>query len=345
MKMRIFKVLLTIFIIGIAANTFSLMLIPENQSGSPGQDVTVLVKVAGVEKPIQAFGTMFNFDNEILQYKGVIKMDLSSEFDYLEAYQFSPGFVKIGGISRSPIPVKSQGVLFGINFKINYNALPGKYIIALSNDILSADNTDIYFSPKDQGSTNGKINPSGIPPHVSGQELGYFIWYDQDDDTWHLKWSVNNSENKGVLLTDDIEDALTQPAIFTVTAPGAKQEDNNQDINVNATWRHRFTGIVQTDGTFTSFELEGSEVFDKVDKLENNKLVFFATEDLFDDTLVFKTDGKNLTFGLRIDSELLVNRIFIGAFRRSPKDAVFNLEKPEKSENYNLKPSSMNSIQ
>jgi len=336
--MKIISFLLMITVILFSTTAYSLKVVPENQIGKPGEEVGIQIKISQVNKPIEAFGTVFSYNPEILSYKGLTKLDLTKDFEFLEGYEYSPGFVKIAGISRIPIPEFAQGVLFSINFKVKNTAIPGGYAMTFADDITDGKTSNIYFTSKNDR-VIGEINPSGLPPHIPGNELGYFIWYNPDNDTWHLRWSVNNKEDKGVLFTDDFKNAITQPAIFTVATSEGAKSDTNIDKEIRTFWGHTFSGFVKTDGEIFEFNQEGLEPSDVFEMDGTNRIVFEAMEDLFDDTLVFKTNGNSLTFELKIDGELLPHKIFIGAYRKNPESSIFTLSKPIISNLFYMKPS------
>ncbi|MBU1626584.1 hypothetical protein KKB18_04370 [bacterium] len=335
------KTLFCFLIIGIILITlpvFSMMIIPDDMSGKPGEAVQIPVKIYQVNKPIEAFGTVFSFNPEILVYKGLSKLELTEEFDFLEGNEYSPGFIKIAGISRKPIPELSQGVFFSINFKVKNTAIPGKYLLTFADDISSGELSNIQFAKSEQVRSQGKIKSSGMPPYIPGKELGFFIWFNPDNETWFLSWGVNNSENTGALFTDDLKNATTQPATFTVLRLGeGNVKDDTEEIHSGLF--HTFSGYIESDGDIIDFTQEGMEPADKFQMIGNNKIVFAAMEEILNDTLIFKTKGTNLNIGLKIDGEFLPKKIFIGAFRENPDSAQFSIEKPENSSLNYIKPS------
>jgi len=342
--MKFISGLLMIAVLVFSPPAYSLKIIPEDNSAKPGDEIQVLVKLYQVDRQIDAFGTVFAFNPEALVYQGLSKIELTQDFDFLEGYEYAPGFVKIAGISRIPIPEFSQGVLFGINFKVKDSALPGNYIMSFANDFSESKSSNIYFTHAESSEQKGEINACGIPPHIPGKELGFFIWYTPEDETWHLSWSINNQENMDVLFTDDIEDAFTQPAILKILTPSGEEANSQETSEIRTGWGHAFSGYIESDGDITEFSQYGLEPFDSFQMVGKKKIVFVAMEELINDTLVFKTNGLNLTFELKIDGELLSHKIFIGAMRRNPDSALFSLRKPEISSLYFIKPADVTTV-
>jgi hypothetical protein len=333
---------LAITIIFFTLPVYSLKIIPDDMSGKPGDEIQIPIKIFQLDKKIEAFGTVFSFNPEILTFKGISKVELTQEFDFLEAYEYSPGFIRIAGISRIPIQQRSEGVLFGMNFKVKNAAAPGKYALTFADSVANGELSSMQFASTESGGPTGKLNSAGMPPFMPGKDLGFFIWFNPDNDTWNMSFSVNNTENKGEVFTDDLQDAITQPAFFTVlTSAGDKITPQSGEDTIHGSLYHIFSGFVQSDSEITSFSQEGMEPNDKVQMVGKDKIVFVTSEEIFNDTLVFKTNGTKLTFELKLDGEFLPKKIFIGAYKKNPNSAQFTIEKPENSSFYYIKPGSI----
>ena len=79
--------------------------------GAPGLDIDVPISIKGNVTPINAFGFEFNYCNDKLHLLDVEKGILTSDFDFFQYEEQSPGNVIIGGFHTSAIPANSDDVI------------------------------------------------------------------------------------------------------------------------------------------------------------------------------------------------------------------------------------------
>ncbi len=72
-----------------------------------------------------------------------------------------------------------------------------------------------------------KIVPTGKPSYGIGESLGYFVWQDEDDGEWHLRWSSDGAQHnyKATLVSHNGGFAKVSPFSF----------ESNDQINVTST--------------------------------------------------------------------------------------------------------------
>ncbi|MGP8330225.1 MAG: cohesin domain-containing protein [Methanosarcinaceae archaeon] len=88
-------------------------------TGFENDQIMVDIHLKGNPAPIDAFGMNFNFCADKLSFVAVQPGDLTAAFSFLNAIEFEPGSLTLGGFDSTAIPINSAGVLAQVVFQVN----------------------------------------------------------------------------------------------------------------------------------------------------------------------------------------------------------------------------------
>lgn len=112
--------------------------------GQPGQEVKIGVRVRYAPSSISAFGFDVLYDTSRLRYTGSERGNLTTSFPLFEVNEITPGRVRVGGLSQSPLPQGANGYLVWLKFMVLGNQQgQGCYWLGLDNLIDDL----VLFSP------------------------------------------------------------------------------------------------------------------------------------------------------------------------------------------------------
>ncbi|MEW6079598.1 MAG: thrombospondin type 3 repeat-containing protein [Thermodesulfobacteriota bacterium] len=113
---------LSVFVIScliMTGGSFAANLEIDNQNSVLGGNVVFSVTINDAPNPVYAFGFEVAFDSTRLSYQSIARGDLTLNFTMLDANEYAPGVLRIGGFwVGNEIPVGSSGVLVTITFQV-----------------------------------------------------------------------------------------------------------------------------------------------------------------------------------------------------------------------------------
>ncbi len=113
----------------------------DNLIGMPGQQILVPVII---DKPfnIKSFGFDVVFPSEHMNFVGVARTELTSDFVQMDAFQITEGVVRAGGYRNEPISHLSSGTLLILIFDIKASSPDGSLIL-ITNPVDDLEGTQI----------------------------------------------------------------------------------------------------------------------------------------------------------------------------------------------------------